>query len=306
MKHLIISLFLSCFVQLLTAQNYLDILNITGRYTTPAPYDSVLTGNAQETGTTIGLTVPIPISKKTIFYSSLNYFYFHVDNKPETGKNIANPINLHAYILRTGIIQRLGNGKSLQLLIAPRFMSDYENIGTKNLQLGGLAAYEKIYSDNLTLGFGVNYNYEEFGHYIVPIVNLKWYVFEKVSITGVLPIYSKINYHFSKKLTAGICHFGLTTTFPLGDENYDNDYIERQSIDLALFSRYNLVSNFFLEARLGKTIGRCYRQYHSDDKIDFALPLATFGDDRVPINTEFEDSYFAEIRIIYSIPIPED
>lgn len=306
MKRLNLLLLSLLVIQLISAQNSLDILTISGRYTTPQEYDSSLIGKAQESGSFVGLTVPIPISKKTIFVNSLNYFYFHVNNEPELADNLVDPINLHGFILRSGILQRFNNGQSIQLLLAPRFMTDMQGGGMDNFQFGGLAMYEKVFSETLTMGFGGMYNQEFFGPYFVPIINLNWHVTDRISIAGMLPVYAKIKYKFNDKFSAGISHFGLTTTFGLNNLEYEGDYIERQSIDVGLFGRYKIAGNLYLEGRFGQSMSRIYKQYSADQKVDFAVPLATFGDDREAKNIQFEDGLFVELRLIYSIIIPED
>jgi hypothetical protein len=307
MKRLNILLLCLMAVQLITAQNSLDILTLSGRYASPCEYDSLLSGNAKETGGFAALTVPIPLAnKKTIIYNSLNYFYFHVDNDPILSDDVADPFDLHGFILRTGIIQRLSNGRSIQFLLAPRYMSDMKGGGMDNFQFGFLAMYEKKFSEKLTMGFGGMFNQEFFGPYFVPLVNLNWMITERFSITGLLPIYGKIKYRVNSKFSAGISHFGLLTTFGLNDPAYEEDYLERQSIDLALFGNYNLRDNFYLEVRFGQSLNRSYRQYGPDQKIDFGLPLVTFGDDRVPKNIPFKSGLFGELRLIYSILIPEE
>ncbi|MBN1118045.1 MAG: hypothetical protein JXA77_12615 [Bacteroidales bacterium] len=287
------------------SQNTLDILTLSGKYTTPQNYDSTYNGKAQEKGSFIGLTLPIPINDKTIIYNSLNYFYFHVDNEADMPDNIVDPINLHGFIIRTGLVQKLNNGQSIQLLFSPRIMTDMQGGGTDNLQLGGLAVYEKKLKENLTMGFGAMLNNDFFGPYLVPLINLNWNISEKFSITGMLPVYAKINYKVSDKFTFGISHFGLTTSFGLNGENYSTDYIERQSIDLGLFAAYNVANNIYIEARIGKSMSRVYKQYAADDKLDLAMPLVTFGDNRTVKNVQFEDGMYCELRLIYRIKIPE-
>jgi hypothetical protein len=289
--------------QMLYAQNNLDILTLSGRSAFPTGYDSVHSGKARESGSFIGLTVPVPLSEKTIIYNSLNYFYFHVNNEPVLADSLADPINLHGFILRTGIIQRFSNGRSLQLLLSPRWMSDMKGGGLDNVQMGGLVMYEKIFSDKLTMGFGAMYNQECYGPYFVPLVNLNWQLSERLSIAGMLPVYAKIKYKAGDKLTVGISHFGLATTFNLNDPAYKGDYIERQSIDLSLFANYNISGNIYLEGRFGQAAGRSYKQYAGDQKIKFGLPLTTFGDERVKKNIGFENGLFLDFRLIYSIPL---
>ena len=127
----------------LSAQNSLDILTLSARYGTPQPYDSTLSGKATEFGFFGGLTVPVVINKRTIWYNSLNYFYFHVDNEPEMPADWANPINLHGFILRTGLYQKFDKGRGMQLLFVPRLMSDLVSVDGNSFQFGGLFMYEK-------------------------------------------------------------------------------------------------------------------------------------------------------------------
>jgi hypothetical protein len=291
-------------VHLASAQNSLDILTLSGRNAFSTDYDSVLPGKAKETGGFVGITLPVPINKKVIIYNSLNYFYFHVNSDDDLGDSLADPINLHGFILRTGLVLRLNNNQSLQLLFSPRLMTDMKGGGADNMQFGGLAMYEKKFSDDLTMGFGAMFNQEFFGPYMLPIVNLSWKLSERVSITGMLPVYAKIKYKVSDKFVAGISHFGLTTSFGLNDAAFSGDYIERQSIDLALFGNYRIAKNIYFEGRFGKSMSRCYKQYESDQKVDFAIPLKTFGDDRELKNIQFKDGLFMELRLVYSIQIP--
>jgi hypothetical protein len=292
---------LNCF-----SQNRLDILTISGRSGFATGYDSVQTGKAKESGSFAAITIPVPISKKTIIYNSLNYFYFHLKDDPGKGIDAMEPLNLHGFILRTGIIQHLNNDQSLQLLLSPRLMSDLEGFGAKNWQMGFLAMYEKKFRETLTMGFGAMANQECFGLYVVPLVNVNWQISEKLVFAGMLPVYFKLKYKVTDKFTAGFSHFGLLTTFRLNDPAYKNYYVERQSIDLSLFANYNIFGNFFMEGRFGRTMGRKYKLYAPDDKVDFAIPMKTFGDDRVQKNIGFENGLFAELRLIYSIVIPDN
>ncbi len=290
----------------LTGQQTLDILTVSGRYGFPQSYDSVLTGKAKEYGCMVNLVAPVKFSEKTIWYNSLNYFYFHVANDETLSPEIANPINLHGFLFRTGLYQKFSRGRGIQILIAPRLMSDLKNIDGNSFQFGGMVMYEKKFSDNLTMGFGAMYNQELFGPYLVPVINLNWQLSDRWSINGLLPVYAKINYKVCERFTAGISHFGLITTYSLGDPEYKGDYIERQSIDLALFGRYQIAGNIYLEGRFGQSLGRSYAQYEADQKVDFSLPLIGFGDDRVQKNINFNDGWVVELRLVYNIPIPED
>lgn len=288
------------------AQSNLDIFTLSGRYSTPQEYDSIYSGKAQEWSGSVGITLPIPVTKKTIIYNSLNYFYFKVNNEPQFPDNIADPIVLHGYIIRTGLVQRFSEGRSIQFLLSPRMMTDMQGGGFDNFQFGVLAMYEKKYSSNFTLGLGAMFNQEFFGPYLVPLVNLNWVLSQHFSITGMFPVYGKIKCHVNDAFVFGISHFGLTTSYGLNNPDYETDYMERQSIDEAFFANLQLSKNIFIEGRVGMSLNRSYYQYDEDQKVDLALPLKTFGDDRTAQNVNFKSGPFVELRLIYSIPIPQE
>ncbi len=284
-------------------QETLDILTLTGRYGFPQSYDSIYKSKAKEYGALASLVAPIKMNEKSIWYNSINYFYFHVGNDEDTPPEIMNPINVHGLILRTGLYQKFSKDRAIQIFLAPRLMSDFKNISIDHFQLGLMFLYEKKFREGLKISFGALYNREFFGPNLVPLVNLDWQISERWSVAGLFPIYGKVKYKVNEKLSAGMSHFGFVTTFRLGDPAYEGDYLERKSIDESLFARYQLFGNIFLEGRFGYALGRSYAQYEADQKVDFSIPLVSFGDNRTQKNISFHDGLIASIRFIYNVPI---
>lgn len=287
------------------SQKTFDLITVSGRFGFPQPYESVYTGDATELGSMINVAAPITLSDDLMWFSSLNYFYWNVSNDETMPIEINNPINIHGFILRTGMIKKLSNDNEIQLLFAPRLMSDLKNIDGGHFQFGGVAMYKKKFSNELTMAFGAMYNQELFGPYLVPLIDLDWQLSEKWSIAGLLPVYSKIKYNINENFNAGIAHFGLITSYQLGNLENGGDYIERESIDLTLFARHKIVGDLYVEGRFGQALGRNYAQYASDQKVDFSIPLVGFGDDRIQKNVSFQSGLIAELRLVYSVPIPE-
>ena len=285
-------------------QETLDIFTISGRYGFPQSYDSVYDGKAKEYGVMIDLKAPIKMSEKSIWYNSVNYFYWHVGNDEVMPAEEVNPIDLHGIILRTGLYQKFSKERAIQIFLAPRFMSDFQSVDGSHFQMGGLVLYEKRFKEDLKMGFGAMYNQEAFGPYLVPLVNLDWQISDRWSIAGLFPIYGKVKYKINERLNVGWSHFGLITTYRLGGEAYEGDYMERQSIDETLFARYKLGGNIYVEARMGYALGRSYAQYEEDQKVDFSIPLVGFGDNRIQKNVSFHDGAIASLRIVYAVPIP--
>lgn len=305
LKSIALGVLIFCQVTMVLAQNSLDVLNISGRYGFPTNYEGSYSEKATEFGTFLNLALPIVLSENTIWYNSLNHFYFNVDGDPAIPTGVINPIQINGIILRTGLYQKFGDGKGIQLLFAPRLMSDMKNITGESFQFGGVFLYENKFNTDLTMSFGAMYNQEKFGPYLVPIVNVNWLASEKWRIKGMMPVTLKVNYLANDNLTLGFSHFGLITSYYLGSPEYAGDYVERSSIDLSLFARQRIAGNVFVEGKVGRTMGRSYAQYAGDQKVDFSIPLVGFGDERVAKNTDFEDGFFVDVSLVYSIPIPD-
>jgi len=308
-KSLIILLALGLSLSL-SAQETIDILQLSGRYGLPKEYkDDAYTGKATEWGSINSLTAGFKLGKRSMLAINVNHFYFNVQNdpNPEFPSNFANPIKINGFILRTGLIQDFGEGRALQILVAPRLMSDFANMDGRSFQMGAVASYKKKYRDEFSIGGGLIYNAELFGPYFVPFLDINWQFASKWRLKGMVPITARIEYTLSENLMLGFNHFGLITTYALGKEAYSGDYIERQSIDLSLFARQRLFGNIFVEGMVGLAVGRNYRQYAEDQKVKFAIPLVTFGDDRVVKNeyAAFKDGMILTLKLIYSIPMPE-
>ena len=289
----------------LFGQERLDLFTLAGTYGFPTAYDSIYQGKGTETGFMASGVAPAVLSEKSIWYSSLNYLFWGVDNDEVMADDIMNPIRVHGFILRTGLIREFEKGRSLQLIFAPRFMTDFKNVNSDHFQLGGIATYGKRYSEKLKIGFGALFNQEFFGPNLVPLIDLDWKLNEKWSIVGLYPVYGKVKYKFNERLDGGWSHFGLVTTYRLGDPNYEGDYIDRRSIDETLYARYRLFGDFFLEGRFGYSLGRSYNQYEADQKVDFTLPLISIGDDRVPKTASIHDGWIGSLRLVYSISLED-
>lgn len=285
------------------AQNSIDLLTVAGHYSLPRSYEGDLPEKGREHIWNMNLKMPVVLSEKNTWYNEISYYNFRVNSDNEVPSNTAHQFNLHGVILQTGLFHRLNENQGLILLFIPRLMGDFEQIDTEHFQFGGIALYEKRFSESLTMRFGGSFNQELFGPFVVPLVYLNWQLSDKWNIAGLLPVYAKANYRVNDDLVAGFHYFGLVTTYRLGQRNYAGDYIERRSIDLSLFARHRIAGNLHFEMRAGIALGRDYRQYGENDKVDFALPLVSFGDDRMQRNISFNGGPFIRGQLVYNLPL---
>ena len=315
MKRLLIVAILAGLSVALPAQKTIDILSLSGRYGLPGKYqDSDIGGKATEWGSVNSFTAGVKLGKKMTWGINLNHFYFNVQGQPDQAfdDTIANPLKVNGIILRTGLLFHFSEGRTLQVLAAPRIMSDFKNLDGNSFMMGGALSYKKQFRDELSLGFGAMYNKELFGHYLVPFLDIYWEFAGKWRAVGLFPITLRVEYLANDNLTLGLNHFGLITTYYLGDDAVKGSdgtgaYLERQSIDLSLFARHRIAGNIFVEGMAGYAVGRNYKQYRADQTVDFGIPLIMFGDDRVPEEhvTKFNDGLILTLKLVYNMPIPE-
>jgi len=307
MRHFTIFIILLTAVISLQAQERgtRDIVSLSGRYGFAQDYSEGYEGKATEIGALNSLTAGFKLAPRTMFAINVNHFYFHVKDEAEMPVDIASPIAINGIILRMGIVQEFSNGGEMRLLAAPRLMSDFKNLDGNSIQMGVLARYQNALNENLNLGFGAMFNQELFGPYLVPIFLLDWQVSDRWYIEGMIPVTAKVHYRVNDGLDVGFNHFGLITTYYLGNEDYAGDYMERQSVDLSLFARQRLFGNIFVEGMVGRTFGREYSQYAGDQKVSFALPLITFGDNRTVKNVTFNDGMIFTLKLIFNMKVPD-
>ena len=285
-------------------QSSIDLFTIAGFTGFPSSYEAPLSGKATESNLLVNAKVPIVFPGKTIWYNDLTYSSFAIATNltPEPSGYLTS-MRLHAFILQTGIARKLNEKDGFQLLVVPRYNSDFNGYDPKNWQFGGIALYEHRYHEKLMMRFGVMFNQELFGPLLVPLVHIDWQMNEKWSMAGLFPIYLKINYQLSDRMIVGLSHFGLITTYRISQQGFETDYVERNSIDEALFARYKVAGNFHLEARVGYSLARVYEQYAESEKMDFRLSIIRFGDDRLKKNVAFASGPMASLRLVYNLPI---
>ncbi len=303
MKPGAILLFL-CISIVLHAQPSIDLFTLSGVYGTPAPYQNPLDGKATESGTLINFKVPIKCSEKTIWFNDFTYTLYSIKNDldPEPVDRLTS-MKLHAFILQTGISQKLDDQNGFQLLLVPRYTTDFEGSDPKNWQLGAIGLYEHRFTKKLLMRFGALYNGELFGPLVVPLIFTDWQVSDRWSITGLLPIHLKVNYMINNRLITGFSHFGFITTYRINQEEFKSDYVERNSIDESLFLRWKMMGNLHLETRVGYSLSREYAQYDEDQKMDLRISLISIGDDRIQKNVNFNSGPIISFRLVYALPL---
>jgi hypothetical protein len=68
--------------------------------------------------------------------------------------------------------------------------------------------------------------------------------------------------------------------------------------------KWRIAKNTYMQARAGISMGRSYRAYDADDKLDFAISFIKFNNNRTQINTDFSNGWVGQVGLVYRIPTP--
>lgn len=303
MKGSVCSLLFLFFITQLYSQKRFDLFYV-GANENFMQQDSIKRDKNYEASAFANLSVPIILKDSSVWITVFDYQSYSINNNYiSTDSMPIDRFNLHAFILRTGYIHKFSEGRALQVLVIPRVMTDFNTEFSKSFQFGGMMMYEKVKSKTYTYRIGILYNQECFGPYITPIFYLDWSITQKLKFTGLLPIYGKLYLEPSTKLSYGLHFVGLTTSYRVNENNYENYYVERNSIDLSVFSNIKIWKNVYFEGRVGYSIKKDYALYAEDQKVDLGLPLIYIGDNRTRSNYKYENSPFVHFRLLYSLPI---
>jgi len=56
---------------------------------------------------------------------------------------------------------------------------------------------------------------------------------------------------------------------------------------------------------VGRSFGRSYTQYAGDQKVNFAIPLVAFGDNRTAKNVTFNDGLLLNLKLVLVFNRPD-
>ena len=238
----------------LSAQPYFDVLNIqfinspdrnlANKTSSPSAiqYLSVQTG------------LPVKMNQNFIVF---NPFYESYRLKLTGEQN--NSLTFYSVGLPVTYLKQWKTEKwKTAFVLIPRINSDFEKISSNNYQYGGaaVAIYEK--KENLKYKFGVYYNSEFFGPFIIPLLGIDWNINARTNLFGLLPGNLTLEYKISSTLYGGINFKSITNTYRFTTINENNYYLKIADNYLKIFLDYYPMKNIAVTVEAGHTAFRKY------------------------------------------------
>ena len=299
-KYLVLVLFL--YRLLGFAQNYVDVLHSEYTATPQNTFDSSnQTTDLQKIN--INITTPIKLKNGNAILTGL--VYDRVNTSFDPGEKMT-PVS--SFILKMGMNIKHSDKWSTTFLLLPKLASTFTATTTsEDFQFGGLVLAKKKKTENLSYKIGAYMNGDQFGPFLVPLFGF-YYKKKKLEMDVIVPSYAKINYSLSPKFTAGVNWRATVKSYNLQGPIVNLPavvkrpfYMHHLSNEIAAHVGYEPIKGVIVRGMAGVSLGRSFRVYENDDKIDFGLSLFRFGDDRVPLNTDFANGLFYRAELAYRV-----
>ena len=288
---------LLCIGFIVSAQNYVDIL--TSEYTqTPQNNFDSSNQSTDMNKLNINLTVPIELKNGNAILAGVVYDRVNTQLWEYTEK-----MPVSSYILKLGMNIKHSDKWSYTALLLPKLASRFEEkVSGQDFQFGALGLAKMKKSEHMTYKFGAYMNGDKFGPFLVPLFGF-YYKKEKLEMDVIVPSYAKINYSLTPKLTTGVNWRATVKSYNLNGITNGQllrpFYLHHLSNEVAAHIGLEPIKGVIVRGVAGVSLGRSFRVYENDDKIDFGLSLFRFGDDRVPLNTDFANGAFGRVELAY-------
>jgi hypothetical protein len=276
----------------INAQDYVDIVKFSLNNST------LENGTNSETNAknlNFELYYPSVINDKLVVLTG-----FTAENTNLSLSPLSDNSNLTMTRLNLGLKYQHSEKWSGTYVLLPKIASDFNNIGSKDYQFGGIAIVDYQAKENLKYKFGLYSSTENFGTTLTPIIGL-WHRSKnkKLYINATLPIRMDINYALGDKFSIGSDLLTSIKSYNLSASN-SNQYVQEESIRFGLYASYGLMKNaLLLRAKVGYDTTD-YGLYNQNDTVGLqVLTLQVTGDKRNRLNTEFVAAPYLGGDIIY-------
>ena len=299
---LFITLLLSCLFLSIQAQEYVDLAKFHYQSTGENKFDSS-SNSTKIDELSFNVTLPLKLSEKTAILTG-----FAIDKYTTDLTEFGDNTSVSSYLLKAGVNINHNEKWNGTYMLLPKLASNFAgDLESDDFQLGAVALLKYQKNPHMRYNIGLYYNGDRFGTFFVPLLGF-YYKKNKFEANLVLPSTADANYRIKDNVFIGanfraiVKSFNLTQSF----QSLGQEYLGQMSNELFGYVGYEFKNGIILKGQVGYSIGRSYRVYEKNDKIDWGLSAFRFGDDRVPLNSDFADGLLFRAQMVYRFHIDKD
>ena len=281
-------------------QNYIDLI----KFSTQSTPHSNFNGSSESTRINelnIELTTPVQLSTRNIWLSNMAFERLEV--RLFESQNYE---SLYSFTLRTGLNMSHSSKITGTYLLAPRISSTRGSSFSESFQFGGLMLYKFLMSEQSNFKLGILVHSDFFSPFVTPLIGYyRLSTSGKWEINALLPSTFNLNRVLTKDLDVGLNFNGQVKGYHFDQVSStgESGYMVRSSNELCGYIKLRVAKNIFLQARTGLSIGRSYRVYDGNDKIDLAISFIKINDNRVQLNSDFKNGMVGQVGLFYRLPL---
>ncbi len=265
---------LFCFsIGQLQAQPLIDLVNM--KYTT-SPDACLVRRNKQAASFenySINLNLPFIFRKDSsvlVLRPFAEIWHIKMDGTPYL------PSAYQSLGLQTSFIKPVSQHWTVTISVIPRWNGYGDHLFTNSFQMGGalLATYRT--RATLTFKFGIYYNSEFSGPFIMPLMGIDWRINARNNLFGVLPGSMSWEHKASQRFYYGATFRAVTNSYRSGFINNQSYFMRVDDNQLSLYADYYIAKRVVFIAEAGHSVLRKIRlgydggqqKYFYTDKIN--------------------------------------
>lgn len=139
------------------------------------------------------------------------------------------------------------------LLFLPKVASDFINITTNDLYLGGAIVFKYKMKENFNYKFGIYASNEAYGFFVTPLLGMYYKSpNSKFEMNITFPTDLDLNYCATKKTKIGIDYSAVGKSYKMTTGNSRNSYVENNSLQFSTYIQNNsLFKNILFRIKAG-------------------------------------------------------
>lgn len=294
MKRKIIQLLFLILPFLCSAQEYIDLFSVNYGKSQEKTFENSSVNTSISTFQT-NLTLPVVLNEKYIAVTGVNFSSYSLQLFPDSNNN-----HLYSTNLRAGLSVKHSQHWSGLYLFLPKVASDYINVSSEDIYLGGLALLKYKRNENFGYGLGLYGSSEAYGMSVVPIVTFYYHSPNKrFEINAFMPNDADINYSLTDKTKIGVDFLGHGNSYKLTTDNVRSNYVENNSIDFSSYVQRSVFDKkILLRLKMGYSLNQ-FRVYPMDQKLDLQILALKFGDNRTRLFEDKSNTILLKMEAIY-------
>jgi hypothetical protein len=294
MKRKIIQVLFLILPFLCSAQEYIDLFSVNYGKSQKTTFENSSVNTSISTFQT-NLTLPVVLNEKYIAVTGVNFSSYSLQLFPDSNND-----HLYSTNLRAGLSVKHSEHWSGLYLFLPKVASDYINVSSEDIYLGGLAVLKYKRNENFGYGLGLYGSSEAYGMSVVPIVTFYYHSPNKrFEINAFMPNDADINYSLTDKTRIGVDFLGHGNSYKLTTDNVRSNYVENNSLDFSSYVQRSILDNkILLRLKLGYSLNE-FRVYPIDQKLDLQILALKFGDNRTRLFEDKSNTFLLKMEAIY-------